>query len=1028
MQRRTVLWVLAYVAATAVFVAGVVVLVRGRGDDGESASTGDVGPLADMPFQTHIAAPVTTSGTVGSQIPISVASHGEAEVASVTLFDGATVVARTAPTYDPSRVEMTFPALSVGPHLLYAEVVDVDGEAARTAPVPVEIAAAPESPAATEAPAGDDERETTVGVGPGEVGVPVEPLEDETPVQLGERLSLDPSKVLVTQPLSPSDVPIEQDVAIPPDAVVTVVVPRDGGLDALDAAKPVVVKAPRSIAKGPSLDATVEESEDCGTTLRNTGDGEVTVYGQDAGSAGWDEIGTIGAGKGLNLADLGPGNHTYFARGDGGDGAPVGVRAPMRCGERLGWSGDVSIVDGVITSPGGRPVWLYLSVDGQPWQRVPAGQEEYLSLKEVDSIAQHLPALHGRTLTVEMWQWGEFPKKIGAGKLVVPKGVALSDVVGDPSAVTLKQTTSADTLHDLQSSDQQLSFEWKAASPQVDEVLWQVLSKSPLLGDTDLNPPSLIGAGIAKRTSTTADGQGVGTFTIDTKDIARADVGDGTKGSAPLTGLGSSTAVLTPITDGTIRSVGKGTFVKVAVDDGAKDKIDAYLALPSPGDPVWIRVVTNPNGPGAPSASSTSSVMLPTPQTTEGGQIDFTVDSATADLGRAPNPAMFGCVDVAVPWPNEAPGLYSSGSGYWAGLKTLDPSTGQIYGPPDYALANQASASHFYPTSGTYCPSDFPPPADCDTWYCAFWDGVADLGEAFAEVVGTFYDLAAYMYNTAVDELVWTIGELNLGCKALGATAEEYCKEGSRWIGRAAVTVVLAYFGLPARLPDRKAAEGIAEGELAGVAVEVMKYYGVPCDTMKSDPEMVEALKKLAQEGGVDDSGDLVAEAAKDPCLALARAAISFVKQQVQATAEQSTAAATGMPYFGLIDGFEFRPNAESLPVPGTFSVTAHPTHSDADATGAQCLVELRDPASTLGKGPGPYPWTKFVLDEQAPIDGTGTWSGSVDLAPSADPVAVASLRGLPIQAEFRSHQPNVCIFDAAVATGTLAAPAAVGG
>ena len=863
-----------------------------------------------------------------------------------------------------------------------------------------------------------------------ELEVPVQALEGESPEDVGERLDIDPDVVGVVDPAEPSAPPIERDAPIPPGSAVTVLIPRDRGVEALTAQDLQVVTWPSTVAAG--LEAS-GEADGCEVTLEGDGTGDVVVYGQDGGSAGWSEVGRIGDGEDLQLAELAPGAHAFFTRGSGGDSAPVGVTTPRRCGEAVGWTGDVTIVDGIIRSPGGNAVFLYLSVDGQPWTRVPAAQEEYLGLKPVDSIADRLPALSGRKLSVELWKWGEFPTKIGSGRLVVPEGVPLAQIVGEPGAVTLKHTTSAATRDALRSSDQELSFTWTAASPQVDEVMWQVLADTPDPRDTDLNPVGLLGAGISEVSTTASDGQGSGTFTIDTGDIARRDSGSDAGASLAPTGAGTMTPVDAALTDRTIGSLGSGTFTSTLAEASveAGEKLATYLALPGPGETIWIRVVTNPDGPGAPSGSASTPVALPIPQSVATGSIDFTVDSLDVDLGRAPNPELFSCVDVVVPWPEEAPWSNGSGRGYWQGLRTLDDNS-MFPGTPDYELGRQATASHFYPTSKTYCPSDFPPDEECDAWYCDVYYGVADFAEAAVGVITQLYDIAAYMYNTVIDEVVWVIGELNLGCQVLGELEEEaveYCKMGSRWIASAAVTVVLSFFGLPARLPRKEALSDIAEGELGTLAVEIMKYYGVPCNEIESSPEMATAVKKLAEGGGAGaDDAQVAKELAENPCLAMANAVISQVRGQVQAAAQQGVASATGLPYFGAIPGFEFRVSPESVPEAATVTMTAHPALADADGTGAVCLAEVRDPAFKLEKGPGPYDWRKLSLDEQAPIDGRGAWSGTVDLPVLATPQQIVALQGLSVPVEVRSRHPSVCRFEKAFATGTVDPPVPKGG
>lgn len=326
-------------------------------------------------------------------------------------------------------------------------------------------------------------------------------------------------------------------------------------------------------------------------------------------------------------------------------------------------------------------------------------------------------------------------------------------------------------------------------------------------------------------------------------------------------------------------------------------------------------------------------------------------------------------------------------------------------------------ARRFYPVSGSYCARDFPPPTRCDEWYCKAYYAAA-AGVAFViDLAAQAWDIISYAYNSVITAVVDTFAKYNPICLTLAAADEgagDGCAAVASVVAGVAVTAVLASFGLPPSLPTSAQVKALADGEVALLAVELMKQAGIPCDSLKADPAFADAITSAGGELGAPSEAT---GAAADPCLAVAKILISSVKKQVSS----ATAAASGLPYFD-IPGFEMAPDKRGLADPLLVQLSAHVTEADADATGAVCRVQMRDPANKLDHGPTPYAWETFVLTEDEPLDGTGSWSGAGTSQEAAvDPVA--ALTGADIAVEARSVYPSPCDIPPATATKRVAPP-----
>ena len=234
-----------------------------------------------------------------------------------------------------------------------------------------------------------------------------------------------------------------------------------------------------------------------------------------------------------------------------------------------------------------------------------------------------------------------------------------------------------------------------------------------------------------------------------------------------------------------------------------------------------------------------------------------------------------------------------------------------------------------------------------------------------------------YAIDTAA-EVGWceVTGEIKGGDKTT-----QGCKQALRIGGRAVVTAVLAYYGLPAHLPTVEELEAASKGELVKLAVGAMEYYGVPCEELKTDPEALAALAKAA---GEDPA---IGEAAGDPCTALAKYLLSKIQEQVENYLEAGVASATGLPSVSGIPGASMKLEPKGQPTPARLDLTMEVVKSNADASGMVCLARVEPRVRHGFDDKGNPKYLKPIgpeivkLTELAPLDGTGTWQGSVVLA-----------------------------------------------
>jgi hypothetical protein len=986
-MRKRVLWVVAYVVAIVVFVAGVVVLVRSvGGDEAETSGPADAAALASMPFPATLGtAGLPSTTTVGTTVPITVGGVSGAGIATVELYDDDRLVATVTPPAGAPSTTVSFPALTPGVHALSAQVTDGEGQVSQTPVAPIDVA-----PAAVD----------------GGLPVPVTAQPDQTPAQLAEQLGVEPQQVVATAPDAPAGpaggppTPLDPDEPIPAGGEVVVVVGPD---------QPPAPPRP-DLAETSDLGDLGATVDGCDVTV--TGPRDTTVH--EGTGAGWRTVGTTTGDGTVSLASATPGQHVYMVRG-ADDGAAVRrtVTVPPECAEGVGWTGDVSIVDGVLHVPalnGSGARYLYLTVEGAT-VRVPAAQDAYLQLAGLATpIADLLPPLAGRTLDVELWRVASDVevRKEGEGHLAVPEGRTLAEVVGEPQRLTLTGRRDGTdgpggAAVALGGQDGVVRFRWEAASTGTTRVLWQLLVDDRPTSDHDLTPDGLLAVGVSEAAGGASSP--AGEFTIDTGDIPGREATGEDAFREELADLLASfgrpdpTPVLLPKPGAQAGDLTAGSFASAKVPTTGFDPTVQVLTLPGYGDPVYVRVLpigADGAGTGA-TASPTVAVTLPVPQGQDGTAVDFTVDEVAFDPGRRVNEALAGCVRVDVPWnvtgqvwvaEEDDRGLYVGGSYQPAPDSTP---------PPDGWTFQSAVTAKFYPTDGTYCATDFPPPADCSSAICDLYDGVVEVVSAVGKVVLGAYSLVSGVYNGVINGIVEIVSKYSGLCAALGAVGGDSVEGGCQGLlavaTRAAITAVLAAFGLPPSLPTVDQLESVATGNLETLVVAFMQQY-VPCDELsRADPADAAAV---AESLGLD--GD-VGAAAADPCLALARGLVGLARDAVNNKISSGVAQATGLPSVAGIPGASMVLEPKGQIVPMSVRVKMHPTESSADATGIVCPAEVSFSNYPYlitphiqpfdgGVPPGQFGYP-FTTVGPTPAAAFGTWAGDLgvgDFYPGSSP------------------------------------------
>lgn len=585
MRRGALTTVLAYGVAIVVAVAGAAYYLHDRHHRAAATSTSTsalpalVG--ADFPVELSVYRNAR-SAVQGHTVLMGVQSSAPAGATTVELWDGPHRIDAHAPG-ENGGWSFQWPAMAVGPHLVYARVIAKNGRTATSRTYPIDVLALAVRPKGR--------------TGPSAVSVPVPVLPAENAIAVAARLGVpsgdvhvDSRALTATVTLPPTPDPLEAN-----DVLISPAVTPVGGA-------PGVTLRP----SGCGVQATVQGAN-----------GVVHLAEAGAGSPGFVEAGSRSRDGVIAVPNMLPGLHMLTVQSGSTRSAPVTFTVPQSCASKLGWSGNTSLIDTALTLP--KPInhgYVYLGVDGKPFVRVPSAPSQFLSsTSRRVSLADLMPSLDGHKLVVQAWnQDGANANEVGAGLFLATVNVSVGTMIGEPSSLTLTGTDPHNGLGTsvTMADDGTVAFSWHDSSVQVTGVQWQVLAEPLTTGNHDLAPVGMIASGTSAAGSTVGspgvdvgvDAVG-GTFQVDTAQLSRPPVNT-TDPVAVLIG------VLGPVT----------LYVRVIA-----------LAPGSSG-------TTVPLG----DASNTVSLTVPGPQHVSPDR--FKLDALLVLPGHAPNFDLADCIDV----------------------------------------------------------------------------------------------------------------------------------------------------------------------------------------------------------------------------------------------------------------------------------------------------------------------------------------------------------------------------------------------
>ncbi|MCX6397135.1 MAG: hypothetical protein NTV23_11660 [Propionibacteriales bacterium] len=837
MTRRNLWYSVALVLSVLLVAVGVYRQVDARRDPApaKNATTAQRA-LVPAPLTVSLsAASDRRTAAVGATTFLAVNAAG-ATISEVRVYDGDALVG--VKRFTPARsnrvsVQFGWPAVRAGTHVLHAEATGADvAQVGHSAPLRLR-AAEGLVPAASV-------------LLPGNGRTPTE-LAAATGVAVGDLVYRGRNGARVPKP--PAFRPLA-------DGVVA-----QAPLDRITAAPPKTapVAAPGRTAITAVLDG-------CRATVTPVGDGPVSVYEMTGGGAGFTLRGSASPGAPYATGELTPGTHVFVAgpAGAPADSTPVSVQAPSTCLADV-WSGNAALFDGELTLPKSEPrVWVYLGVDGKPFQRIPATGSVPASFGTAD-LATVMPTLDGSRVRMEVWRPG---KTAAAPATLVARSestgtdaVSVPDLLGGSPAVTLRATNTNDNPVELGKQTLSVRFTWQTSSLIPDGMVWQVLGRPLPTTDHNTAPPVLLATGYSPQ----GDGGGVnlssdqaGTFEIPAEVLLAG------RPAADQAGTLLSKVPTPSMTELVKPGSSFGVTPLKPPGPGQIPTLDAGI-VPIPIGDVYVRVLPVNGESVVGDASNTVAVTLPP---LDDKSAVFKIVSSSFDPGRAANGQLAGCVRITGT-PTTSPG-----SSYLGSVYTQD---------------------------RTWCQSDFPPKKGRG---CTGWCQIANDVGSLVSYVGKVWDYIASAYNTVVETLITVIAKFNPFCATASVasaissspyadSAASGCEAIGEVVGSVVVSVVLSSFGLPARLPSSKELADVAQGDLTGIAVAYLESIGVPCSKMKVDAATV----KTAGAAGVDvPAGAKNAQGDVDVCAAMIQKAVGEIRGQVKAASQAEIANATGLP------------------------------------------------------------------------------------------------------------------------------------
>ncbi len=980
MKRGKVVQVGATLGASLVLIAGIVVAIQRQ--DSTSPPKPTIRSLAPSPVAVTLSMSNGSNLTaLGSSTPIQVQASGPG-VDSVTIWeDDRAINTLRVPTSVSSRgIDHTtvWTAVTPGDHLLYASAHGRDGTA-HSAPVAVRVMPATGTPARLTAFAPKGSTAATFAASRG------------IDLSAVRAVKSQPNATLLTRDMSAFEVDTTR-------VMTNYEVPKN-------ASDPIVRKASRRVSAGSTLPALTSSTAritrpvndisppkfDSHDTLRvevdgcsievmnNNPKGRASVYQSTRGAAGFVSVGSLAKQGSIELDKATPGLHAFVAGPPDKPttSKPVSVTIPADCAEDL-WKGTATLINGILTIPKATadPLTIYLSVDGQPAVRIPDDGFRLLTAptRSID-ISPYLPALFGSTIHLEVWSLdknGHNAHKIGTGDAELPDGMEPADLIGESSAVRLSiNPTNAKVV------DKTIVGSWQTLSTRPDRVLWQVLAQPLDINNVSLAPSGLVASGVSPATGKADNETGsAGSFTIPISSLVLPS-------PTPIASKPMSFAQLHDPAATSNLPTGVKPFIsnKMAIDPSELVEnltSDAQLTQgvgdPRPvisGTTYFIRVI--PFDQTAPLGVASESARFDAPVAQDPPQIPLALVKGSFDPGRAANPALTGCIRVtSLPW-----------KGY---------DSNQFY-------------SAFFPSTGTYCNGDWQRSnSGDDCWgpdvLCEAWDVVVAGATWLVDTATKIWDAIAYVYNTIVDVVVDLAAKLNPYCisaaiaaKASGeigfskdvtSTAQgaaELCDKVAHVVAKAAMSAVLASFGLPPELPTSEQLKAMAKGNLTELAVAYLQDLGIPCDDLVIDKNTAGIVSK-----GVEAAGGSVPPGAAngvDVCRDAVGLVLDKVEIELKGAIQSNIAASSGLPLPSQpIKGFEFEMEPRGTFGPPSLSLTGTPTSKDAPSNGVCRVLADADVGLKAFSDPNVFKaFSQAKFNMSPALFAPTTWTGSTVLS-----------------------------------------------
>ncbi|HRB04083.1 MAG TPA: hypothetical protein PLP26_12000, partial [Ilumatobacteraceae bacterium] len=635
-MRQRWLTVTAFTVAIATLAGGIVYNVAKRRDSGSdkpSSVAVDLPALAPAPLSVSLTSFVVDGRALIGSSPLIAVNAVGAAISEIRLYDGETLVGRhtfTSPVAPTAAATFSWPAVRTGRHLLHATATGgtVD-QVAHSATTRVEVVNGLFPVEDVRVAANGlslDEAAATLGIDP------------STAVVIGEPTADAPSRSPIAIADAGAPLPRGAELVVPAASVAPAPTP--------------LVPAPPTAGVVPVIAAALDG---CVATVATAG-GDLVVYATAGSGPGFTELGVVASSAPLVTSQLTPGQHVFVAgaAGSPASSAPVAVTAGPECLADL-WTGSATLFDGVLTVEKPVPeVWMYVGVDGQPFQRVPAVGTVAAITGSAD-LGQLMPTLSGKKIRLEVWQPAASPSEpatlVARSEATIPQSQAITDFLGESVEVRLYGRDKVGSITsqgiDLAVTDVAVGMQWQATSSRVDSVLWQVLTQ-PLGGDDrNASPPMMIATGVAGETAD-APGKSVR--------VSNLPLGDYPIPAAALTAGRTadsdqpSFALLTAPSFTSIASIPNGAAITAtALDLAALASEVASAPVPAPGDQVWVRALPLSGGQiiGPPSNLIAVSLFAPDAKV----PVVFKVNSLAFDPGYGGNYQLDGCVRVtSVPW------------------------------------------------------------------------------------------------------------------------------------------------------------------------------------------------------------------------------------------------------------------------------------------------------------------------------------------------------------------------------------------